>query len=191
MKHRVCIIVCLTTAILPMGCQGPAKPRQDAVSVVAQGKGKFPPELAGTWKANREGWEMVIEPDGSVASAVISFGRVRIIPGKSQTLTTQGGGEGLFEPGPWTVHYDPKTNDLIVKIVMSHIRIEMAEAVLEGTGVDTFAGPISAADGVWQAQWTNFSRYLLHRPDGSVSELATDETYGETIALPFERLSAP
>jgi hypothetical protein len=158
---------------------------------MVQGGGGFPPELAGTWKANREGWELVIEPDGRIASAVISLGRVRITPGKSQTLATQAGGEGLFEPGPWTVHYDPKTNDLIVKIVVSHVRIEMAEAVLEGTGMDTFAGPISAADGVWQVQWTNFSRYLLRMPDGSLSELATDETYGETIALTFERLLRP
>lgn len=191
MKHIVRIVVCLMTAVLPMGCRGPAASRQDAVSVVIQGGGGFPPELAGTWKADREGWELVIEPDGRLASAVISLGRVRITPGKSQTLATQGGGEGLFEPGPWTVHYDPRTNDLIVKIVMSHVRIEMAEAVLEGAGTDTFAGPISAADGVWQVQWTNFGRYLLHMPDGSASELATDETYGETIPLTFERLSSP
>ena len=190
-RHTAGVVVCLIAAILPTGCHSPSTPRQSGLTVTIEGGGGFPSELAGTWKADRDGWEMVIEPDGRLSSVVISLGRVRIQPGKSETLATHGGGEGFFESGTWTVHYNPQTNDLTVKIVMRHVRIGMAEAVLEGTGTDVFTGPISAADGIWQAQWTNFGRYLLSMPDGSVSELATDETYGETNALTFERIARP
>jgi hypothetical protein len=174
-----------------MGCRTPSAASQDEQTVVVEGGGRLPSALAGTWRADRDGWELVIEPDGEISSAVISLGRVRITPGKSETLPTQGGGTGYFEPGPWTVHYDPQTKNLTVKLVMSHVQVQMAEAVLEGTGTETFSGPISPADNVWQVQWTNFSDYRLMMPDGSVSQLATDETYGETHPLTFERVSSP
>jgi hypothetical protein len=185
------VVVCLIVAMLPAGCRSLSAQRRSDLSVMVEGGGRFPAELAGTWKADRDGWEMVIEPDGRISSAVISLGRVRITPGKTETLATHGGGEGVFQPGPWTVYYHPETNDLTVKIVMSHVRIEMAEAILEGGGTDTFSGPISSADGIWQVQWTYFSHYVLRMPDGAVSELATDSTYGETSALTFEKTSPP
>ncbi len=191
MKHAASVVVCLIAAMLPAGCHSPSTQRRSDLNVTVEGGGRFPSELAGTWKADRDGWEMVIEPDGRLSSVVISLGRVRIRPGETETLATHGDGEGFFEPGTWTVHYDPQTTDLTVKIVMRHVRIGMAEAVLEGAGTDVFTGPISGADGIWQAQWTNFGRYLLSMPDGSVSELAADETHGETNALTFERTSLP
>jgi hypothetical protein len=191
MRRTAGFVFCLVMAALPLGCQNPSASSQDHQNVVVEGGGGFPPSLAGTWRADREGWELVIEPDGQISSAVISLGRVRVTPGKSETLPTQGGGEGLFEPGPWTVHYDPQTSSLTVKLVMSHVRVGMAQAVLEGASTDTFAGPISPADNVWQVQWTNFSDYFLQMPDGSASELATDETYGETNPLTFERAPQP
>jgi hypothetical protein len=191
MRGTASIILCLVAALLPMGCRTPSAQLQDNQTVVVEGGGKFPPALAGTWKADRDGWEFVIERNGRISSAVISLGRVRVTPGKSETLPTQGGGEGLFEPGPWTVYFNPQTNDLTVKIVMSHVRVGMAEAILEGASTDTFSGSISSADNVWQVQWTNFSYYQLQMPDGSSSELATDETYGETNPLTFERVPQP
>lgn len=191
MRRTASTIACLVVAVLPMGCQTPSTRPPDGQSVVVEGGGKFPAALAGTWKADRDGWEFVIERDGRISSAVISLGRVRVTPGKSETLPTQGGGEGLFEPGPWAVYCNPKTSEVIVKIVMRHVRVGMAEAILEGTSTDTFSGPMSPADNVWQVQWTNFSTYQLQMPDGSASELSTDETYGETNSLTFERLSRP
>jgi hypothetical protein len=80
---------------------------------------------------------------------------------------------------------------VVVKIIMRHVRVGMAEAILEGASTDTFSGPVSPADNVWQVQWTNFSNYQLQMPDGSTSELSTDETYGETNRLTFERVARP
>jgi hypothetical protein len=191
MRRTAGIVLCLVAAILPTGCRTPSAQSQGSQSVVIEGGRKFPSALAGTWQADRDGWEFVIERDGRISSAVISLGHVRVTPGKSETLPTVGGGDGLFEPGPWTVYYDPKTSDLTIKVIMSHVRVAMAEAVLEGTSTDIFTGRMSSADNVWQVQWTNFSNYLLQMPDGSASELATDETYGETNPLTFERVSKP
>lgn len=191
MRRTAGTLFCLVAVAGLVGCRTPSAQSQDHLGVVVEGGGRFPSSLAGTWQADRDGWELVIEPDGQISSAVISLGRARVTPGKSETVATHGGGEGLFEPGPWTVYYDPKTSDLTVKIVMSHVRVAMAEAVLEGAGTDTFSGVISPAENVWQVQWTSFSNYTLYMPDGSASELATDETYGETNPLTFERASQP
>ncbi len=191
MRRTAEIILCLIAATALMGCQNPSAQPQRHQNVQVEGGGAFPPSLAGTWKADRDGWEFVIEPEGRISSAVISLGRVRVTPGESETLPTVEGGEGLFEPGEWTVHFDPDTGHLTVKIVMSHVRVGMAAAVLEGASTDTFTGPISPADDVWQVQWTNFSDYFLFMPDGTASELATDQTVGETHPLTFERVPPP
>lgn len=191
MRRTAEVVLCLIAMAALPGCQNPSAQPQRQQTVHVEGGSAFPPSLAGAWKADRDGWEMVIEPDGHISSTVISLGRVRVTPGKSETLATVEGGEGLFEPGEWTVHFDPGTGNLTVKIVMSHVRVGMAEAVLEGASTDTFTGPISPADSIWQVQWTNFSDYFLQMPDGSVSELATDATVGETNPLTFERTSQP
>lgn len=191
MRRTAEVILYLIAITGLLGCQNPSNQVQQNQNVQVEGGGAFPPSLAGTWKADRDGWEFVIEPDGHISSAVISLGRVRITPGKNATLPTVEGGEGFFEPGEWTVHFDPDTGNLTVKIVMSHVRVGMAQAVLEGASTDTFTGPISPLDNVWQVQWTNFSDYFLQMPDGSASELATDQTVGETNPLTFERAPQP
>ena len=62
MKVFWLIILCSITVITLTGCQNPQK----GVEVVVQGQGTFPESLAGTWKADKNGWEVVIEKDGIV-----------------------------------------------------------------------------------------------------------------------------
>ena len=52
---------------------------------IIDGDGRFPSFIAGTWRADRGGWEIVFEPDGKISSAVVSLGRVRIRPGQVTT----------------------------------------------------------------------------------------------------------
>lgn len=170
------------------GCQSkPASPQQD-VTVTVEGHAPFPESLAGRWRADRDGWEFAIEPDGRISSAVISMGRVRVVPGQTTTRKTRSGGRGEFTPGAWTVHYQPDTGDLTVKIVMDHVRVEMGDAVIEGACTDAFSGKISVADGVWLAQWTTFTQYTITRPGQPPRDLSTDQTYGETRPLTFEKV---
>ncbi len=188
MKWMLGTVVLLVTAVTVIGCRNePTTPKND-IMVTVEDRESFPETLAGTWRADRHGWEFVIEPDGRISSAVISMGRVRVVPGEVTTRKTLRGGQGQFTPGAWTVHYQPSTSDLTVKIVMDHVRVEMGEAVIEGTSTDAFSGKISAADGTWLAQWTTFTQYTATQPGQPPRNLSTDQTYGETQPLTFEKI---
>ena len=176
MNHLIGLTVCLITVLTLAGCGTCPTTLQDNVTVTVEGPGRFPAELAGRWRADRDGWELVFEPDGHIASAVISLGRVRVVPGQTTTRATRSGGQSEFKPGPWTVSYEPATGELTVKIVMDHVRVEMADTVIEGTSTDAFSGAISPTDGLWQVQWTTFTQYTAIRmlfPSGLQQESET------------------
>ena len=173
--------------VLIGGCSRPLQEPAGDMKVIVEGGGRFPTSLAGRWQANQHGWEFEFEPDGRIASATLSLGRVRIVPGKTTTMPTKSGRQAVFTPGPWTVHYIPSTRELTVEIIMDHVRVEMGGNILEGSSTDTFVGPVSASNRTWQVQWTTFTRYLAHRPDGASVNLSTDPTYGETKSLIFEK----
>jgi hypothetical protein len=191
MKHIVAASLCLVSLVALTGCQSSSGAASSALSVQIEGQGQFPLAIAGRWKADRDGWEFEFAPDGRILSAVLSLGRVKIEPGKAVTVPTKGGGEGVFEPGDWTVHYVPGDGELTVKIGMDHVRVEMGGNTLEGAATDTFTGIISPADGVWQVNWTTLSDYTVHTPEGLKLNLATDPTYGETKPLTFEKVREP
>ena len=159
------------------------------VSVVVEGGGRFPAALAGRWKADRDGWEFVFDSEGRIASAVLSLGRVRIAPGQKTTMPTRGGGEGVFEPGEWAVYYEPSTSQLTIKVAMDHVRVEMGDSVLEGSAIDILSGAVSAAEGLWQVQWSAFNKYTVEGGAGPAVDLSTHPEYGETKALTFQRVS--
>lgn len=187
MRQTLVVIACLVVVLATTGCRTSATSDQDAVVVTVEGRGRFPAALAGRWKADRDGWEFVFDPDGHISSATISLGRVQVLPGQKTSLATRSGGQGAFEPGSWTVHYEPATGELTVKIVMKHVRVEMADTVVEGTSTDAFSGAISAETGIWQAQWTAFTHYTVTRPGRPPTDLSTDPVYGQTRALTFEK----
>jgi hypothetical protein len=177
--------------LLPIGgCSHPLHRETDPVKVIVEGGGRFPSGLAGRWKARQHGWELQIEPDGRISSAVLSLGRVRVVPGKTTTMPTQSGDQAVFTPGGWIVHYVPSTRELTVKITMDHVRVEMAGNLLEGSSTDIFVGPVAPTERVWQTQWTTFTRYTAHTPDHNSFDLSTDPTAGETRPLIFERTDA-
>lgn len=189
MKRILSALVLLTVTLATVGCRNdrPALPYDMAVTI--EGREPFPEALAGRWRADRDGWEFVFEPKGYISSAVISLGRVRVVPGRTTTRATRSGGQSEFKPGPWTVHYQPKTGDLTLKIVMDHVRIEMGETVIEGSSTDAFAGTISAETGQWLTQWTTFTQYTATRPGQPPVNLSTDATYGQTRPLTFTKVT--
>lgn len=189
MNCAIRVFLCLATVALVGGCRSVPTRTPSGVDVQVEGSGAFPPALAGRWRADRDGWEFVLGPDGRILSAVHSLGRVTIRPGTKVTLPTRSGGEGLFEPGEWTVHYIPQTCQLTVKVVLDHVRIDMAGTILEGATTDIFSGAIQPDEGIWQVRWTAFNRYTVHSPDHPATDLSTDETYGETKALTFQKVA--
>ncbi|MCL5279829.1 MAG: hypothetical protein M1376_07995 [Planctomycetes bacterium] len=187
MQWKWALVLGLLGAFLTGGCSRPLQEPADDTTVIVEGGGPFPRSLAGRWQASQHGWEFELTPDGRIASAILSLGRVRIVPGKTTTMPTRGGHQAVFTPGPWTVHYLPGTRELTVEIIMNHVRMEMGGTTLEGSCTDTFVGPVAASKRAWQVQWTTFTRYLAHTPDGAVVNLSTDPTYGETKSLTFEK----
>jgi len=175
------------TILAAGGCGRPFGRHAGPISVLVEGGGRFPAALAGRWRSDQHGWEFVFEPDGRISSAVISLGRVSVTPGRTTTVPTQSGGQAVFTPGPWTVHYDPGARMLTVKIAMEHVRVPMAANVLEGSSTDVFAGPVLASGDTWQVEWTTFTHYTA-RADGSTPvDLSTDSTYGEARPLVFTK----
>jgi hypothetical protein len=181
------LVVHSVLAMLVVGCSSSLDNQAGGVSVIVEENQVFPGDAAGRWKADEQGWEFVLAPDGRILSAVIGLGRVRVAPGRVTTVPTKSGGEGVFAPGPWTVHYVPSTKQLTIRITMDRVCVEMAGNSVEGTSTDVFAGPIDPARGVWQAQWTTFTRYTVRTPEKPSIDLSTDPTYGETRPLTFRR----
>jgi hypothetical protein len=180
-------LICGVSAVLAGGCHRPRANPVGPVDVIVEGDRSFPSGIAGRWGSDTDGWEFVFTPDGRIVSAVISLGRVRVIPGRTATVPTKGGSQGVFAPGQWTVHYAPPSGQLTVKIVMDRVRVEMGGNVIEGSSTDVFTGPIDPASGVWQTQWTTFTRYTGHAPGKPPFDLSTDPTYGETKPLTFRK----
>ena len=79
------LVVFAGFAVLLLGLWG-CQNAHSGVEVIIEGGGEFPEFLVGVWKADKNGWEFVFEPDGSISSAVISFGRVRMKPGEVTTV---------------------------------------------------------------------------------------------------------
>jgi hypothetical protein len=183
---KLAIVLLLTTTL--GGCRAPQPKPVQEVRVVLEGTDAFPEALAGRWKADRDGWEFVVQPDGRLASAVVSLGRVTVTPGQTVTVPTRSGGEAVFEPGPWTVHYAAPGRLLTVRIAMDYVRVEMGESTLEGESADTFSGPVMLDDGIWQVQWTTFTDYTARTASGLSIPMGTDPTYGETKPLTFTKV---
>lgn len=156
-----CLFLLAVTLVLSCftGCQ-----MLNPVEVIIDGEGKFPASLAGTWKANRSNWRITFEEDGTISSAVINMGTQRIVPGETKRIPLKKGGEGIYEPGQWTVQYAPDTRELIVEIVMTHIRLEMEGRIIDGKASDTFMGNISEDGKTWTAMWNSVSDYTAYIP---------------------------
>ena len=99
MKFHVLFILLLFSLFFYTGCQESSKfPEPGGVSVVIEGEGGFPAELAGNWKGSRDGWGFVFEKDGSISKARIDTGRQLVIPGKVNFGETKyGGREGILK----------------------------------------------------------------------------------------------
>ena len=178
------LCVALTTT---GGCGRPQRKPVSPVVVTTEDGSAFPASLAGRWKADQHGWEFALEPDGRIASTVLSLGRVTVLPGQTTTVPTKTGAPAVFAPGRWVVHYDPATRMLTVKIAMDRVRVPLGDNILEGSSTDLFAGVVSPAMDTWQAEWTTFTDYTARTPEGASTDLSTDKTYGQAQPLVFTK----
>jgi hypothetical protein len=173
------------------GCAAPQDKLAMPVAVGTENGSPFPAALAGLWKSDRHGWEFVIEPNGRISSAVISFGRARIVPGQTAAIPTKTGEQAVFTPGPWAVHYDPAARMLTIKVTMDHVRVPASPDLIEGSSTDILCGVVSPSMDTWQVEWTMFTNYTVTTADGKSTDLSTDKTEGETQSLVFTKTARP
>ena len=160
MKKLLVLSICGFSAFLHGGCRSPGG-NKSGVEVIIDGDGRFPAFLVGRWIADKGGWEIVFEPDGTISSAVVSLGRVRMKPGQVTITNTILGGKGLFEPGRWTVQYSQAKRELIVEITIEHFRVELGENVVQGQTWDFFIGLVSSDGQLWWPDRFSFPEYIV------------------------------
>ena len=161
MKQVLVLLGCAVFLAGLVSCQN----TNNAIEVIIDGDGRFHESLAGRWRANEDFWEIQFEPDGTISSAIISMGGVKIIPGKTTRFPSRGGGEGVFKPGKWLVQYSPDTRQLMVKVVVEHFYIQMGTHALEGNLTDILTGPVSEDGTVWSVEWYNSGKLIAYIPE--------------------------
>lgn len=181
------LLVCCLYVVLLIGCQSAGRSKS-GVDVLIEGGGEFPQSLVGTWRADEDGWEIVFEPNGTISSAVITLGRVRMRPGEVTIVPMRLGGKGVYEPGQWLVHYVPISRELTVKISLKNLRAEFGGDVLEGKSTDILSGKVSEDDNVWPVEWTSFPDYIARTKKYPEFRMTGDPNYGITYSMTFKKV---
>ncbi len=187
MKRLVVLVLCALSVSLILGCPQPVDDRP-AVEVVVDGGKRFPKDLAGVWKADSGGWEFVIEPNGTISSAVVSLGRVRLQPAERTVVPMKMGGKGVFQAGQWTVHYSPKRRELTVEITIESFRVELGAGVVRGRTMDVFFGTVSPDSRSWWARRFSFPEYVADTKKFPDHKLTVDPNETPPEELLFQRL---
>ena len=186
---RIVPLLLLGLSMLPYGgCQGSTE-GPPAVEVVIDGDGQFPDSLVGTWRADSGGWEIVFEPDGTISSAVVSLGRVRMKPGQVTTVPMKLGGKGVFEAGPWAVQYSPGRRQLVVEIAIANFRVELGDSVVKGRTLNIFAGSVSPDGRRWWANRFSFPEYVADTKRYRNHRLIVDPNENPPEELLFQKVS--
>jgi hypothetical protein len=188
MKRLFFLISCGLFVSTFIGCQQSAKVKS-GVDVIIDGNGQFPASLAGTWKANKGGWEIVFEPDGTISSAVISLGKVRVRPGHVTKVPMLLGGKGIFEPGQWSVQYLQDQQELIVEIKIDYFRTELGDSVIHGRTHDFFVGSVSEDGQLWWAERYTFPEYIADTKKYHNYKLQFDPKENPRESIIFQKVS--
>lgn len=186
MKRLMLLLFCFSFCVKLSGCKSLAG---DGVEVTIDGIGQFPDFLVGTWKAEEGGWEFVFEPDGTISSAVVSIGRVKLRPGRKTVVPMQMGGKGIYKPGRWSVQYSHKQRELIVEIVIDHFRVELDDDVVEGSTRDFFIGSVSTDGKSWWADRLNFPEYVVDTDKYHNYKLPFDQTDSPRESILFKKVT--
>jgi hypothetical protein len=101
---------------------------------------------------------MVIEPNGTVSSAVIPL-YVIIRPYQITRETMIDGTISTYLGGDCHAEYNPANRELFVIIETKELHISMYGERVDGNEVDTFIGPVSEDGKVWTPQWIQLFNY--------------------------------
>lgn len=156
------------------------------VEVVIEGDGAFPEELAGRWKSNKGNWEFVFEPNGVISSSVINLAGAKIVPGRVTRNPARAGGESVYKPGQWLVHYSPETRELLVEVVIDFFHQDIGAAAIEGNTTDILLGTVSEDGKMWRVEWFFLARYVAYTPEPKEFENITEPRFRGSLI--FEKV---
>ena len=126
----------------------------------------LPQEVAGTWKAEGEPWEITLTPDARVSSAVFRLGNVRISPNETIEVEMIDGQFSTYTAGQCPVTYDPETRELTVILTIDYFLARIGEQSVDGFAQDTFTGIVAPDAKTWQTNWSYFFDYGPRLPMG-------------------------
>jgi hypothetical protein len=198
MKFRSMLMVLILPACVMLGGCGESVVDKSGLNAsyepggmevsIEGGDGQFPEFLVGKWKSDKHGWEFNFEPDGKISSAVVTMGRTRMEPGEIRQVPMKMGKKGEFTPGKWEVYYDYDIRELMVRIVIEHFYMEIADDVLEGKTEDLLVGNISEDETTWEVAWKSFPDYVAHFPDKPDFKMAADPEWGVDYTITFSKI---
>lgn len=142
------IVIALLAASVTLSFGGCQKPVKDTPNLMP-----LPPQVAGTWQARDSDWMIVLDPNGTVASARIPMGQVWIRPNKTTRAEMKDGSWSTYEGGDCVVKYDPVRRELYVLVEVAKVAIKYLENNLEGNSTDRFIGAVSEDGKKWTADW--------------------------------------
>ncbi|GAH63865.1 unnamed protein product [marine sediment metagenome] len=184
MKQLLALAGCAIILSTIAGCQNADK----GVDVIVEGDSQFPQFLVGTWKENKFGWEFVFQPDGTISSAVIDGGKIRVNPARKIAATSlKGWGDAVYELGQWMVQYSPQNRELAVQVVVEHFSLKVGAQGLEGHSTDWFVGPVSADSKTWDTEWYTSRTNIFLTPERT--ELRHDPNDNPVEFLIFRKQS--
>ena len=186
MKRLLLLLACFLLVPLLNGCRNNIK--NTGVEVTIEGDGQFPASLVGTWKADRGGWEFVFDHQGRISSAVVSIGRVRLIPGRTTTVPMEMGGKGTFTPGLWTVQFLPDQRQLIVEITIESFSVELGENAVKGKTRDFFVGRVTTDGTQWWTERFSYPEYIVDTDKFPNYKLPTDPNENPRENILFQKI---
>jgi len=141
------------------GCQESIEKEKQG-QIIVKPAGKFPQFLAGTWKADKNNWQITFGKDGDILSVVHVIWAEKIDLEQGQGYYyIDGPDEGTFAYfliGPCDGSYDSAARKLKMKIIMNEYEIRLPAGSLRGRGEDYFEGKISKDGTKWYADWRSY-----------------------------------
>ena len=133
-------VLLISLSLIIIGCQdNTVQPGHKVTS----DKKTFPEFLAGTWIGDQLGWELTIEPNGSISSAIVAFGQMRMEPNKKLDVEARDGGHGAYETGDFVIEYDTESREITVLLDLKDIYMYMVKAELKGSIEYLISGTVS------------------------------------------------
>jgi hypothetical protein len=148
MKHSL-LSGCLTIVVVLMaGCQEVEKPADPEPRLMP-----LPEHVAGTWQARESDWRIVLDPNGTVGSALIPLGKVWVSPNKITKVEMKDGSFSTYEGGDCVAKYDPLKGELYVLIEVANLDIRYLDQQITGNSTDRFIGLVSEDGKKWTTDW--------------------------------------